>query len=267
MFSLNLQSSDRQIVLANAHYYQNGTSPRYLDRTLQYHDLIYLVEGSWTFTEEEQDYHLEKDDVLLLSAGHHHYTRMPCSPGTRTFCIHVSNEPGDCVLSPESFVVSKHIHVKNNTSVRKYFEKITATFWSENPYKKQKMASLFQLMMLELHDICQTEERPLSNLMSSVRYFITQNAHKRLTLNDVANQFSVSVKTIENLCQTHAGMSFAKYQMQLKLEMVASLLEVEPDMRLLEVAELFGFYDEFHLSHAFKTKYGISPKQYKEKER
>ena len=48
-----------------------------------------------------------------------------------------------------------------------------------------------------------------------------------------------------------------------KLEMVASQLEVDPDVRLAEIADLFGFYDEFHLSRSFKQKYGLSPSQYK----
>jgi len=82
---------------------------------------------------------------------------------------------------------------------------------------------------------------------------------------DVADQFSIAPKTVDNLLLTTMGMSFAKYQTHHKLEMIASLLEVEPDIRLSEVAELYGFCDEFHLSKAFKSKYGISPNQYKMK--
>jgi AraC-like DNA-binding protein len=263
MFYLNAQSSHRQIVLANSHYYRNSTNPLYIDRTLQYHDIIYLVDGSWLFTEEEQDYHLKKDDVLLLSAEHHHYTRLPCTPKTRTFCIHVSNEPGDIDAHSSTLSLPKHIHVGNNPSIKKYFEKIVATFWSNNPHKQERMMALFHLMALDLADIHENTEQPLSTLMCSINHFIANNAYKRLTAKEVADQFSLSAKTVEHVLQTNTGMSFAKYQMQRKLEMVASLIDVEPDMRLSEMAELFGFCDEFHLSHAFKRKYGVSPTKYK----
>ena len=59
------------------------------------------------------------------------------------------------------------------------------------------------------------------------------------------------------------GLSFSKYQTNRKLEMVASQLRVEPDIKLSEIAATFAFYDEFHLSRAFKQKYGQSPTQYK----
>ena len=62
-------NTPHHVVAANAHYYKTPTEERYIDRTLPNHDLIYLAEGSWSITENEQDYPLQKDDVLLLSAG------------------------------------------------------------------------------------------------------------------------------------------------------------------------------------------------------
>ena len=66
-----------QVVAANAHYYKTPTDERYIDRTLQYHDLIYLVDGGWNIAETGEAYPLGRDDVLLLAAGRHHYTRLP----------------------------------------------------------------------------------------------------------------------------------------------------------------------------------------------
>ncbi len=48
--ALNLSARHR-IVAANSHYYEKPTAPLYLDRVLQYHDLIYLVKGQWLITE------------------------------------------------------------------------------------------------------------------------------------------------------------------------------------------------------------------------
>ena len=265
MFYLNIQSPKREIVLANAHYYQNETSPLYLNRTLKYHDLIYMVDGSWTFTEDNQDYTLQKNDILLLSANHHHYTRLPCSPGTRTFCIHVSNEPGDSEDHPGVLSVSKQLNAEKAPSIRKTFEKIVAAFWSNDIHKGERMTALFQLMMLDIAEISTAVEHSSSNILGSINHFISQNAYKRLTASDIAEQFSLSPKMVENLILSQAGMSFAKYQTHLKLEMVASFLDVETDIRLSEVANLYGFCDEFHLSHAFKRQYGVSPIQYKKR--
>ena len=265
MFYLNIQAPQREVVLANAHYYKNATSPLYLNRTLKYHDLIYLVDGSWTFTEDNKDYTLQKNDILLLSANHHHYTRLPCSPQTRTFCLHVSNEEGDSEDNSEALSFPKQMNMGNTPAIRKYFEKIVETFWSGDPYKAERMNAIFRLMMLDIAEATAASEQSRANLLGSINHFISNNAYKRLTLQDVADQFSIAPKTVDNLLSTPMGMSFAKSQTHHKLEMIASLLEVEPDIRLSEVAELYGFCDEFHLSKAFKSKYGISPNQYKMK--
>ena len=70
-------SQARRVAAAASHYYEQATEPLYLDRVLTHHDLIYLREGAWAITEGETEYPLERDDVLLLTAGHHHYTRLP----------------------------------------------------------------------------------------------------------------------------------------------------------------------------------------------
>ena len=38
---------------------------------------------------------------------------------------------------------------------------------------------------------------------------------------------------------------------------------MEPDLKLHEISAAFGFHDEFHMSKAFKQKYGISPQEYR----
>ena len=46
--------------------------------------------------------------------------------------------------------------------------------------------------------------------------------------------------------------------------MVATQLVMEPELRLREIATAFGFHDEFHMSKAFKQKFGISPNEYRQ---
>ena len=42
--------------------------------------------------------------------------------------------------------------------------------------------------------------------------------------------------------------------------MVYQALQNNTDLTLKEAAVNFGFYDEFHLSRAFKKKFGVAPK-------
>lgn len=254
-------SAQHRIVSANAHHYEKPTEPLYLNRMLQFHDLVYLVDGQWMITENETDYQLQKNDVLLLSAGHHHYTRLPCAPKTDTMCIHVTCEPGDLQPGGNSLTLPAFLHINSFSSVQYYFEKIVSVFWSDSPYKQERLSALFNLLVLDLADMAASASQ--TDIACEVIEMINTSPHKRFKVQEIADLFHVSVKTLENVMLRSTGLSFSKYQMSRKLEMAATMLEVEPDVRLAEIAAIFGFCDEFHLSKAFKQKYGVSPAQYK----
>lgn len=256
-------SKRHDVVSANSHFYDQPTEPLYINRTLQYHDLIYLVDGQWTITENEIDYPLTKDDVLLLSAGYHHYTRLPCLAQTKTLCIHISSEASDHSNSPHCLRLPTKMNVRSNPAIRLSFEHIIHTFWSNKPYKKEYLSSLLDGLILQLVDIHIGAGSVSTDISDEIIKLISENPHVRYKCADIAQLYHVSTKTIETAMLKNTGMSFSKYQNARKLEMVVSQMHVEPDMRLSELAGLFGFYDEFHLSRMFKQFYGVSPSQYK----
>ena len=254
-----------RVQAANSHYYKEPTEPLYLDRVLQYHDLIYLVSGRWAIVEDETEYPLEADDVLLLTAGHHHYTRLPCLPQTRTMCIHVSCESGDQAGREGVLTLPTLLRVKGSPAVRRGFEEIISAMWSGNPHAQERMSALFTLLALDLKE-AEAQQQEAPSLADGIIREINANPHRQFRVQDMADKYFVSTKTIENAMRRSVGTSFSKYQMSRKLEMVAMQLRVEPEIRLSEIAQGFGFCDEFHMSKAFKQKYGMSPTAYRRKE-
>ena len=59
------------------------------------------------------------------------------------------------------------------------------------------------------------------------------------------------------------GKVASKREKQQKLKMVAMQLKLEPEWKLSQIATAYGFYDEFHMSKAFKQKFGVSPSDYR----
>lgn len=262
--SINIDiSAKHHVVAANSHFYKTPTAERYIDRTLQYHDLIYLIDGRWAISENEQEFPLEKNDVLLLAAGRHHFTKMPCLPETRTFCIHITCEPGDNENYTKSISLPTHLHMRSTLKARKYFEDIVSTFWSENKYKQERMSALLDLLFLELLHEKEMQEKNNIDIATQAIDIITSTPHKRYQAQEVADMLYVSTKTLNNAMHKKVGMPFYSYQKNCKLEMVAQQLKMEPDVKLQEIALAFGFYDEFHMSKAFKQKYDISPQRYR----
>jgi len=254
-------------VAATSHYYKEPTDERYIDRTLQYHDLIYLIDGHWAIAENDTEYLLQKGDVLLLAAGRHHYTRLPCEPGTRTFCIHVSCEEGDHEDFTDSVSLPSLMHMDGEHGVKHYFEEILSAHWSENSYKQERLSALFNLLILELANSQNKQRVSQNDLADKAIEIITATPHHRFQAKEVAQALFVSERTLNNAMNSKTGMPFYAYQKNLKLEMAALQLVMEPDLRLSEIATAFGFHDQFHLSNAFKQKFGMSPQQYRQLKR
>ena len=257
-------NTPHHVVAANAHYYKSPTEERYIDRTLPHHDLIYLVEGSWSITENEQEYPLQKDDVLLLSAGRHHYTRFPCAPETRTFCIHVSCDAKDNHKCDGSVPLPTLIHAHNNPKIKNFFDEITKAFWREGDYKEKQLSALLDLLFLELHFLTESTQSQTEDLAEQAIAIITAAPHMHYTSKEIADMLYVSTKTLDKSMLHKTGLSFHSYQKERKLEMAASLLKTDPDLQLREIANILGFYDEFHLSKSFKQKYQVSPREYRQ---
>ena len=78
------------------------------DRVMEEHDLIYLVDGEWEVFEEGTPYLLRAGDVLILTAGRHHYGERPCRDRTRTIYIHARGPARSCTDAEEPGPAQPH---------------------------------------------------------------------------------------------------------------------------------------------------------------
>ena len=262
MFYVDLNTG-HTLAAANAHYYKEPTEEHYIDRVLQFHDLIYLVKGSWCFTENETEYQLKPNDVIILSAGRHHYSRLPCEPGTKTFCLHISCEKGDSESNSSAAALPTLMNMKNAPAVKQCFDDIVSTYWMEGDYKEQKLTTLVNLLLITLYEEANRQNSSKTDIAVKAAEIITSNPHQKYTTKEIADKLFVSTKTLDNAMRKKFGVPFYTYLKNRKLEMVATQLEMEPELKLHDVAAAFGYHDEFHLSKAFKQKFGLSPQEYK----
>ena len=259
-------SQPHHIASANSHTYTAPTEALYIDRTIVYHDFIYLIDGEWLFSEtiddQEVNYLLKPGDVLILSAGNHHYTRLPCKAGTRTLCIHVCQAEGDMDASrPGCVALASHLNCKSNRKVLSLFKQIVDIFWSDDPNKAPLLTATFTLLACELASAKHPGNSP-SDIRRAIQ-LINESPHKTFSTDELSALLGIPPRKLTHQFREETGETLRSYQISRKLEMIALQLQIEPDIRLKELAATFGFYDEFYLSKQFKKKYGVSPAQYR----
>lgn len=257
--------------IESANYVTNVNPTLHPDRVMEVYDFLYILDGTWEIYEEDVPYELGKDDLLILSAGRHHYGINPCSAGNRHMYLHLYPEkgtsdehryPDETGLSPTLKVGSPLFHCGSDPKVKQYFEEIIAAYWSDDALKENKISFLMGLLLCELSELGKNDKinSKYAGIIDGVLKQMQTNPQKTYTCSEMAELFYVCPKTLSNMFKQVYGQTFYSYQMNRKLEMVRQYLFDHPEELLCNVARNFGFYDEFHLGKAYKKKYGVSPK-------
>ena len=252
------------IAIASYNFY--GEPSLHPDRVMAQHDIFYMLEGSWEVTQDGVSYLLEKDDVIFLFAGRHHWGVRPCSPHAKTLFIHFFPCAGDtfcadadnCADDQACFPVI--MHCSNAPLVKKYFETLNCLYWSDEKRREKKMAAYTDLLFCELSSVWAAGGEAKEEMVAGIIREINANLHRFYTIDELAAEFFISRRTLINLFRKHIGASPHAYQVNMKLDICRDLLQNEAGVRIKELAERFGFCDEFHFSRLFKQRFGISPK-------
>ena len=101
-------------------------------------------------------------------------------------------------------------------------------------------------------------EKP--DLLNEVLAYIELHLHEKITLEETAKHFYVSVSTITQLFRHKMGTSFYRCVTQRRL--IAAKLLIGEGVSLEDVSRSVGFADYSSFYRAFKKEYGITPRQY-----
>lgn len=127
-------------------------------------------------------------------------------------------------------------------------------------------ANTVQILCLLLRVLAEQDDSPLmeekSPLLSQVMDYIEKNLAQKITLESVAEHFSTSRSTLSQTFRKKTGVSFYAYVIQRRL--IAAKTLILQGVPLEQVGKYVGFSEYSAFYRAFKQKYGISPKEYRD---
>jgi AraC family transcriptional regulator len=92
--------------------------------------------------------------------------------------------------------------------------------------------------------------------------FMRENLQTSLSIEMLCRNVGLSRPRLHALFNSAFGCGPMQYVKKMRLELAARLL-IRSEEKLDSIAFRCGFSDGFHLSHAFKTQFGISPKYFR----
>lgn len=234
------------------------------DRVMAEHDIVYMLEGEWEIWEEEHVYRMMPGDALILSAGRHHYGKLVCAPGTRTLYAHMAALDGDLPgenVAPQGICLPTLIHCQGTPGVFQCFMQLVDAFWFRGANRAFRLSALLQLLLCELSTAGEAGETPLHSLAIQAQSAFHMDPQGKLTTERLAQTLGVTARRLRYAFEQEMGLPPYRYHLNIRLDMAMKILQNEPERTLRDLAEAYGFYDEFHFSRTFKQRFGISPSQ------
>jgi AraC-like DNA-binding protein len=239
---------------------------------MEEHDLLLIYDGEWTLVQDQTSYTLCAGDMILLRAGSHHLSALPCSPNTKTMFIHFNRLADDqsnvqlSAVEASSFAEGPFVCLPTVTHCDTGIDDIIDAFWSRRDDRVRRINMLFNILLTELAFL--SRKSPVMAEQQDWIYTLldAMNAEPRrfFTLQDAAELVNMSTRTISTRFQKVMGTSFHQYQTDKKLQMAFSTLG-SGTYTVKQVSEMYGFCDPYYFSRVFKKHFGLSPKDVKHK--
>lgn len=112
---------------------------------------------------------------------------------------------------------------------------------------------------------CGKYERYVNNIIAACNY-VKNNFERRITLEDISSKANLSPGFFHTVFKSIKGSTPSEYVIRIRLENAKDLLK-NSDVPLADIALLCGFGSQAYFNYAFKKQSGLTPKNYRDKNR
>lgn len=99
--------------------------------------------------------------------------------------------------------------------------------------------------------------------INDIMKYIGDNVDSQLSLNSVAEHFKLSTGHLSRLFKEKTGKNFSDFVSEAKFEKAAQLLLLESKLKISDIAGELGYSNVTYFTKLFKSKYGVTPTQYR----
>ena len=151
------------------------------------------------------------------------------------------------------------------TLIEKHFCDIEEEYTSEAPFKSEAISVHFQMLLLTLfRHLPGTVNVPSADArISEILEYLKNNFRTDCTLEQTAQEFSVSPEHLSRTFKSETGLNFSEYRTMLRLREAERLLKEKPNLSIIDISYASGFNDSNYFSQKFREFYGVSPSKFR----
>ncbi|SDH98907.1 response regulator transcription factor [Alteribacillus bidgolensis] len=187
-------------------------------------------------------YPLSNEDILVIGYGQFIKEQLY----TLAESLLKENNARKAALGPE---------VKGSKNLNYSLER-AETFLRQKEYIKD------QLLTEAVYRNYQSFEKQSNTMLSKAKYFVEENYHKPLTIEEVAKTFGFSPSYFSTMYKEVNGKTFSEHLKLTRIERACDLLR-DTNKPAYEIANMVGYEDQRYFSQVFRKLKQMTPSQYR----
>ena len=270
MYGCTINSVGSQDVGTNAEYPLGHHPEGYLfkpehGRILHEYQLLYIVRGSGTFTNDDGTFPLSKGNLVLLCPGKWHTYKPKKETGWHEYYIGFSGcsiERAVELLFPGGLQI---VNVGLNRELVDLYQQAITIADNDRPAAQQLLCGIVMHMLGIINYTVRNEQMATNHLMEIVeqaKTIMQEHILENLDLEILAEQLNISYSWFRKIFRDYTGYPPAKYFMRLKLRHAQYLLS-NTRMPIKEISLALNFKSAEHFYTTFKRVMGNTPNAFR----
>lgn len=255
----------------------------HVDRTADFHVMIYLKYGKMTIMEDATEYELLPGSIFFLKKGVHHFGEKRSAPNTAWYYVHFNGDACEDelpfsrnagqLLNREAltdadyqvyFEIPKLLLLKEEYSLEEALKNLIDDFHSADYGKIWKCSRAFADILIRCCELAEAPKRkPGGNRhIAKIIQYLEEHETEPFSIKKVGQAIGLNEKYVSELFKKETGQLLRDYSTNLKIRKAERLL-YQTDLSIAEISEYLGYSDQFYFSNVFKKRKGISPGRFR----
>lgn len=223
--------------------------------------LIYVTDGIFSTKINNTVFHLKKGAVVLYPPKYkYHFWGEPPS---KYLCAHFTGSHAEKILTDLGFTLEPYVlESEFSPKIKSLFDKMVEQDITNAPYLQYSLSCLLEEILLTIA-VGKVRNSGYRTLKTSIKY-IHANFTDKIKIPDLAQLEGLSNSRYITLFSKEFGKTPSEYILGLRLARACDLLTTT-DMEISLVGADSGYSDQYFFSKIFKKHIGISPLEYRKK--
>ncbi len=157
--------------------------------------------------------------------------------------------------------LDKWIRLEDMESERDSFIRMSNIFTSAEGSYLAEISAMFKLVMLKVIETADENALP-ARMVEALDNYIRENCSYEISNTEIGAIFGYHPFYVSKVLKDRRGMTLRQYIIAYRLKLSKRLLELS-DKSAQEIAEECGFTDASYFAKTFKSAFGMTPKEYR----